>query len=495
MQPGDYAIPALTVQVDGQTLKSQPLTLKAVKAVATAGNPGGDQLAYFKLVIPKKEVFVGEVVIVELQVYVREGVANANNILASVDRFEGSLLKADNFTVLKSAHAQGRRVQVGNAIYGVATLVNAVSPVKAGTLSIGAQDTQLTLQMRRDPYDLFGIPRQVVLTAEPQTLTVLPLPKDKVPPGFNGAIGNFTLAVNAGPTTVAAGDPITVRVQIAGRGAFDSLKLPEQTTWRGFKTLPPSEKIEAPDALGIQATKTFEQVVMPENGDVKALPPFYFSFFDPDKKSYQTLTSQPVPLIVKPSVAAPVPTVAASASRGQDAPPPTRDIVHIKPRIGVLAQTGPPLMRQPWFVALQGVPLLGWLSVLAWRRRADQFANNPRLRRQRQVAQVVREGLDQLRQFASGNKSEDFFATMVHLLQEQLGERLDLPASAITEAVIDEHLRPHGVPETVLAPLHELFQTCNLARYAPVKSSQELAALVPKLEAVLRDLQTLEVKA
>jgi hypothetical protein len=50
-------------------------------------------------------------------------------------------------------------------------------------------------------------------------------------------------------------------------------------------------------------------------------------------------------------------------------------------------------------------------------------------------------------------------------------------------------LRPRAVPETTLAALHELFQTCNLARYAPIKSSQELAALIPKLEAVLADLQ------
>jgi len=75
------------------------------------------------------------------------------------------------------------------------------------------------------------------------------------------------------------------------------------------------------------------------------------------------------------------------------------------------------------------------------------------------------------------------------LLQEQLGERLDLPASAITEAVIEENLVPRGVPETTLTPLRELFQTCNLARYAPIKSSQQLAAIIPKLESVLRSLQ------
>ena len=65
-------------------------------------------------------------------------------------------------------------------------------------------------------------------------------------------------------------------------------------------------------------------------------------------------------------------------------------------------------------------------------------------------------------------------------------------ASAITEAVIEERLRPRGVPETMLASLHELFQTCNLARYAPIKTSQELAAIIPKLEAVLRELQALK---
>jgi hypothetical protein len=136
--------------------------------------------------------------------------------------------------------------------------------------------------------------------------------------------------------------------------------------------------------------------------------------------------------------------------------------------------------------------VLAWLSAVVWRRRAEQLANNPRLRRRRQVAQVIRRGLLELRRHATDNKSDDFFATLVRLLQEQLGERLDLPASAITEAVIEERLRPRGMPQATLASLHELFQTCNLARYAPIKTSQELAAIIPKLEAILRELQGLK---
>jgi hypothetical protein len=41
--------------------------------------------------------------------------------------------------------------------------------------------------------------------------------------------------------------------------------------------------------------------------------------------------------------------------------------------------------------------------------------------------------------------------------------------------------------------LQELFQLNNLARYAPIKSSQELAALIPKAEELLRKLRSLNV--
>ena len=89
--------------------------------------------------------------------------------------------------------------------------------------------------------------------------------------------------------------------------------------------------------------------------------------------------------------------------------------------------------------------------------------------KQRQVEQVIRGGLKELAQNVQGNKPEAFFATLFHLLQERLGERLDLPASAITEAVVEERLRHLSVPETTLASLRELFQICNQARYGLVE--------------------------
>ena len=78
------------------------------------------------------------------------------------------------------------------------------------------------------------------------------------------------------------------------------------------------------------------------------------------------------------------------------------------------------------------------------------------------------------------------------MLQEQLGERLDCPAFSITEAVIEEKLRPLGAQDSTLSTLHELFQICNQARYAPIKDSRELNAIVAQFETITRELQNLK---
>jgi len=333
-----------------------------------------------------------------------------------------------------------------------------------------------------------GTPQQAPLTSPQIDLQISPLPSDNVPPGFNGAVGTYTMEVSVGPTNLVAGDPITLRVQVSGRGALDVLSLPELTGWDNFKAYPPTSKVNPSDAFGIEGSKMFEEIVTPLSSDVRAVPAFSFSFFDPETKKFQTLTHPATPLVVR----AATPGAMPAAATHSEASGPTADVVPIRQHLGTLAQINPPLVQEPWFLALQGVPVFALLTSVVWRKRRESLANNPRLRRQRQVAQLVRDGLLQLQTLAADNNSNDFFATLFRLLQEQLGERLDLPAIAITEAVIEDRLRPGGLDEDTLALLHELFHTCNLARYAPIQSSQELAAIIPKLETAVNQLRTWE---
>jgi hypothetical protein len=493
---GEFVIPAMTVDVNGEQLTSSSLKLTVTQPNAPPPEAvnSGSEVAFMKLSLSKTKVYVGEVITAQLELYFRQDVQNYGN-------FQITALPADGFTAGKLVEGQHRRVQMGNAVYTVVPAAFTLTARKTGPVSVGPVMGSVVIVLPSsdrggNPFfrQFFntGEQRQVSLATETVNAESLPLPAADVPANFNGAVGNYTMTVTAGPTNVAVGDPVTVRVQISGRGALDALTLPDQPAWRDFKTYPPTAHVETTDPLGIEGTKTFEQIVAPQSTDIHELPAFSLSFFDPEVKTFRTLARSPVQLAVQPGGATPTPVIAAAQSAGGGTPLPQPDIVPIKQRSGELAQTGPPLVMQPWFLTTQSVPVFAWLAAFVWRKRADNLAGNPRLRRQRRVARLVRDGLDDLHRLAAENNPDEFFAALFHLLQEQLGERLDCPALSITEAVIGEKLRPHGAPDATLDALHELFQTCNQARYAPVKGSQELAAIVTQFETVVHELRNLK---
>jgi hypothetical protein len=488
-QPGDYTIPALTAQIGSQTVTSQPVKLTVLKpgvSTPAAGANGGQAVAFIRLVVPKQQVYVGEVIQARLELCLREDVLNIQNVQIIP-------VPAEGFTVGKSQEGQRTQTRQGNANYTVFPVTMLFTAAKAGSLTLGPPTCNLDLLF--GPVNFFGQPtraQHVSLTGDPVTLQAVPLPIESKPPGFSGAVGNYTLSVSAAPTNIAVGDPVTVTIQIAGTGAVESLALPGQTGWQQFKLYPPTSDYQSGDQLDLSGTKTFKLTAVPESMDVRELPPFTFSFFDPGQNAYRTLTQPAIPLIVRPSAASLPPPVLAGANNASDNPPAKQDVIRIKPWLGSVAQLEPPLVARPWFLGLQSVPVLAWLCLLVQRKQQDRLAANPRLRRQRQVERVLRDGLADLRHYAAANESAEFFATLFHLLQERLGERLDLPASAITEAVLDERLLPLGVPDPIIDRLRELFHTCNQARYAPETSTEELTSLIPQVEAALDELKNLK---
>ena len=477
---GDFLIPAFQIKVGGTSLASRPLKLKVVQGQTPAA--AGEKLsAFLKLVVPKTQIYLGETIPVEIQLYFQQ----ARDLSALQ-------LQSDGFTTGNFQQPIQSQTRVGNEIYNLAVFKSAVAATKVGSLTLGP--ASCGLKIFTGPRDFFGSPtqaRQVSLRSEAQTLQVLPLPGANKPPQFNGAIGNFSMELSANPTNLAVGDPITLKIKFSGRGSLDFLSLPPQVDWREFKVYPATSKVESTDPLSLEGTKTFEQVVVPQNSEVKELPPFSFSFFDPEQKTYRTLTHPPTPLIVRPTAATPQPTVFSNDSEVKEKPS-SRDITPIKPQLGKVEVLSAPLVQQPWFLVWQSLPPLAWIASTIYRKRREDFARNPRLRRQRAVAQIVSRGLKELSQQAAANDSENFFAGVFRLLQEQIGERLDLPASGITDAVIEEKLRPLNVEPEMLAVVRELFQACNQSRYARQRTSEELASFIPKVEKAIADLRRIK---
>ena len=493
---GEFTIPALRADIGGQQLASTPLKLivSKVAAPSAAAVNSGSEVAFLKFIFPKNKLYVGEPEVGRLELYLRDDVQNLGN-------FQLTASPTDGFSAGKTVELQNqrRRVQMGNRIYTVIPLAMPLTAIRTGPLVLGPFTAGAVVVLPSENqggnplFQMFnqGEQKQVTLATDPVNVESLPLPEANRPANFTGAVGSFTMNATAGPTTVTVGDPITVRVQISGRGALDTVTLPVQDAWQNFKTYPPTTKLETGDPFGFQGTKTFEQIISPQNSDVHELPALTFSFFNPDDGQYHTLTQPAVPLVVKAAGATPMPALAANKNSAEEKP--AQDILPIKEYLGTLTQNKNPLVAQPAFLAAQAVPVLAFLAAFIWRRRTDNLANNPRLRRQRAVAALVASGLDDLKRYSQANKPDEFFATLFRLLQEQLGERLDCPASAITENVIDEHPVLRNAPQATLDGLRELFQLCNQARYAPVRGTSELNSVAQKFEETVGELQ--EVKA
>src|SRR5579859_7896645 len=78
---GDFTIPAMVATVNGQQLSTQPVHLTVSKAEApsaTAINSGSEP-AFMRLSLPSKRLYVGEPMVAQIQLYLRDDVMNSGN--------------------------------------------------------------------------------------------------------------------------------------------------------------------------------------------------------------------------------------------------------------------------------------------------------------------------------------------------------------------------------------------------------------------------------
>ena len=432
-----FSIPSLTAQIAGETFRSPTLQLRAVNATQSGTS---EALALLRLVVPRERVYLGESLVIELQLLLNRSVSN-------ISGFDMPNFSGEGWLAGEPMQGQKRQAQYGGQIMTVIPIRIPLTPLRTGTLRLGPVESSVVAQVpapRRanDPFGGFGLfqrteSRRVALALPAHTIQVLPLPTENVPETFAGALGKFEMAVTAGPTNVTVGDPITLRVQISGTGNLNSVSLREPLVSGDFKTYEPETKLDTTDEFGFTGMKTVEQIVIPENTEVRELPPIEFSYFDPEAGTYRILTHPATPLRVMPAGSRPAPVVATGTS--QSAPDaPRQDIVHIKQRLGRVESVSGNSIFGARFYAFNAGPMLAWLGVVAWRKRQEILGRNPRLRRQQAVRQRVAAGLKELDQLSAEGRAEEFFSTVFRLLQEQIGLSLDQPASGITESVVDD---------------------------------------------------------
>jgi hypothetical protein len=260
---------------------------------------------------------------------------------------------------------------------------------------------------------------------------------------------------------VAAGDPITLRLEVRGSGDFDRVSAPMLAGGNGWKTYPPKSTFQAADSANYKGSKTFEQVVIPQDDSVREIPEVRFSFFDPKTRQYETRTTPPMRVAVTGTPApANLATAASAPTAGGSAAAAAADLVPNKVEPGGFVATLRPVFLDPWFVAAQGLPLCALAGGLLFVRRQRRFAADPRLARASAAERAIHAELARMDQAMRQRSSAEFFLSARGALQQRLGERWNVRPETITLAEITS--RMNGAGEGI----RPIFEMADQASYS-----------------------------
>lgn len=248
-----------------------------------------------------------------------------------------------------------------------------LTPNRKGVIGIGPATVRLvTTQVVMDGL-LRRVAEEVHLAIPRLELESRPLP-DGAPEGFDNAIGRFRVEVKAGATEVTEGDPIPLEIRVSGSGNLDTLrppKLSEEAGWKVYEATNEQRGIERHELSG---ATVFKQFIRPL--ELKAaVPPFRFVYFDPKEKIYQTVTTEPIPLAMKPAVITPL----ASGTPPDALPVPVERMTDILALIDPASLTVSGASGFPAWAGhlLGGLAALALIAKAVWMRVGHRFRKDP----------------------------------------------------------------------------------------------------------------------
>jgi len=491
LQPGRFEVGPITIQYQGKDYSTPPLAVEFVAAAAPPGSTdsgranGGPQgkTLFATLSLTKPRVYLHERVALDIDLYI-------GNVRAGDLQFP--TLSADGLAVDNWPQPTQRQQVIDGQSYQVVHFHTLATPLRAGTVLIGPASLRLNVYERNrgngrgganDPFfdTFFQQARQVDVRAEPIELTVLPLPENGRPADFSGAVGRFQMQVDAAPTEVVAGDPITVQLVVTGEGNLSDAAAPRLADATGFRIYEPrAGQIEA-------GRRSFEQVVIPNDSGVTALPSFRFSFFDPQTEQYQVVESAPIALRVSQPQQAPHADVVVSGEspRRKVEEKLGRDIVFIKDEPGDLRDFRS-LGSAIWMLlAWLPVPPAALLVMTWYDRRRRRLSGDERYARFARAGKLARQGIAAGRAAIRNGNQTEFYEVISTTIREFLSAKLDLPAGGVDADAVAKR----GCGPDVVNDLRVLYAACETARFAPNAAHDDPTTILQLAERIVSQVE------
>lgn len=318
--------------------------------------------------------------------------------------------------------------------------------------------------------------QRIVLT--PIEVRIQRPPSEGQPADYSGAIGAFSLTIKASPINVQVGDPITLTIQLVGKGNMRAVLPPTLGESEDFQVYDAKLIEERLNTMGNGGYKTYEQVIVPRNSLVAEIPVLRFNFFDPTSMTYQETSQGPFPLTVtaggtelNPMVG----SVTPSDSSASDTTLLGTDLLYLKP---APKRSTPPPLGQKTFIVVCAAPLLayGAASLLLFGLRSRK--QNPARQRRAQAPRVLRTSLSRLANLE--DNPAGFHDEIWNGLHVYFANRFGLEPGDVSPAAL-EALLGERIPEDVRRETRDWFSRVEQARFGVIQQDRTTKELTDDL--------------
>jgi hypothetical protein len=446
---------------------------------------------YTRLLLNKREVFIGEPVTASLKIYSRVNLSGIQEV--KYPDFQ-SFLKEDIETPpLRNLE----RENVKGSIYGTGVLQQfLLYPQRTGTITIEPAELTVLLQQQsrsNDPFfgDFFStfttVPKMIA--SLPVEIKVKELPPGE-PEGFDGAVGKFSLSSGVSADTVVVNNAITYRMVLEGQGNLKLISAPELK-------LPPDIEIYEPkissdlrtSVSGTSGSRVFEYVLIPRYHGEFTIPSVQYSYFDPSSGQYKTLESGSHRVVVLQGDETEEGARVYGGVSKENVRFLGKDIRYII--------TGRPNLRSGQYILVKnntflytypGILLLFVILIIIWRERIKRNSDIARVRN-RKAARLASRRLKQAAECLRKSDTEGFYAELLKAIWGYLGDKYNISLSEMSIDSVNRILEKNKLEPALINRLKEVIEKCEYSRYSPDPDISTADEMYQKTEKIIKEIE------
>jgi hypothetical protein len=485
---GTITIGSASIEYNGKTYKSDPVSVEIVKGSVSPEKKRNEEPSvdseiaenlFVRAFADKRKVYQGEQVTITYKLYTRLNIASQMSVskLPQYKGFWAEELESPKNILFSTETVNGKQFRVG-----VLKKV-ALFPNQAGELSVTPFELNVPVLVQRkkrsnnffDDFftDPFGRGETVDYAAKSNTLKIdaLPLPKEGKPESFNGAVGDFTLSSSIDKSKTKTNEPVSLKIDIKGNGNMKLIDISEVKLPPGVEKYDPKVSEQINRTNKISGKKTMEYLIVPRTPGEKKIPGIAFSYFNPNKKAYVTLNTNPYTIEVEQGDRVFEPDI--SGLNKEDIELLSEDIRFIKTSDGDLSKKTELLVFRFGFWAAVGLPLIALIGLVTLKKRDEKLAANVQLLRYQKAQKVAKNRLKIARSLMVTKQDKAFYTELSLALFGYLEDKLHIPKSefSVDRAVFE--LQKRKIDQDIVDRVQNVAQKCEYVRFAPGSDGAE----------------------